>query len=179
MGRGDFVIDNDINCHIMTSYGWMKIATPRLGISKVGGVRYQTGDPPIHGRNLNHTTNCPLSCESSDINPFATGDAYMPQLFHCLQWYAGSERVKVIWWIIRWLFWCSYFQGDLSVYSGLLFDAIYLFGQAIQYATREGKDLSYYKMGIAEFFHTDYKYTAGLCQCDIYSHCPIFHYGYW
>ena len=34
------------------------------------------------------------------INPFATGDAYMRQLFHCLQWYAGSERVKtkmIIW----------------------------------------------------------------------------------
>ena len=28
------------------------------------------------------------------INPFATGDAYMRQLFHCLQWYAGSERVN-------------------------------------------------------------------------------------
>ena len=30
------------------------------------------------------------------INPFATSDAYMRQLFHCLQWYTGSERVKVI-----------------------------------------------------------------------------------
>ena len=28
------------------------------------------------------------------VNPFATGDVYMRQLFHCLQWYAGSERVK-------------------------------------------------------------------------------------
>ena len=28
------------------------------------------------------------------FNPFATGDAYMRQLFHCLQWYAGSERVN-------------------------------------------------------------------------------------
>ena len=28
------------------------------------------------------------------INPFATGDAHMRQHFHCLQWYAGSERVK-------------------------------------------------------------------------------------
>ena len=28
------------------------------------------------------------------LNPFATDDAYMRQLFHCLQWYAGSERVK-------------------------------------------------------------------------------------
>ena len=27
---------------------------------------------------------------------FATGDAYMRQLFHCLQWYAGSERVKAV-----------------------------------------------------------------------------------
>ena len=31
--------------------------------------------------------------QSIGINPFATGDAYMRQLFHCLQWYAGSERV--------------------------------------------------------------------------------------
>ena len=29
------------------------------------------------------------------VNPFATGDSYMRQLFHCLQWYAGSERVKL------------------------------------------------------------------------------------
>ena len=29
------------------------------------------------------------------FNPFATGDAYMRQLFHCLQWYTGSERVKM------------------------------------------------------------------------------------
>ena len=29
------------------------------------------------------------------INPFATTDAYMRQLFHCLQWYAGSERVNM------------------------------------------------------------------------------------
>ena len=28
------------------------------------------------------------------FNPFATGDTYMRQLFHCLQWYAGNERVK-------------------------------------------------------------------------------------
>ena len=28
------------------------------------------------------------------INPFATGDAYMRQLFHCLQRYAGSKRVN-------------------------------------------------------------------------------------
>ena len=32
------------------------------------------------------------------INPFATGDAYMRQLFHCLQWYAGSERVNINYW---------------------------------------------------------------------------------
>ena len=31
-----------------------------------------------------------------DVNRFATGDAYMCQLFHCLQRYAGSERVKLI-----------------------------------------------------------------------------------
>ena len=30
----------------------------------------------------------------SIINPFTTRHAYMHQLFHCLQWYAGSERVK-------------------------------------------------------------------------------------
>ena len=30
------------------------------------------------------------------FNPFATGDAYMPTLFQCLQWYAGSERVKEV-----------------------------------------------------------------------------------
>ena len=29
------------------------------------------------------------------VNPFATGDAYMRQLFHCIQWYAGSKRVKL------------------------------------------------------------------------------------
>ena len=29
------------------------------------------------------------------LNPFATSDAYMRQLFHCLQWYAGSERVNL------------------------------------------------------------------------------------
>ena len=29
------------------------------------------------------------------FNPFATGDAYMRQLFHCLQWYTGSERVNL------------------------------------------------------------------------------------
>ena len=29
-----------------------------------------------------------------ELYPFATSDAYMRQLFHCLQWYAGSERVK-------------------------------------------------------------------------------------
>ena len=29
-----------------------------------------------------------------NINPFATGDAYMRPLFRCLQWYAGSERVN-------------------------------------------------------------------------------------
>ena len=28
------------------------------------------------------------------LNPFATVDVYMRQLFHCLQWYAGSKRVK-------------------------------------------------------------------------------------
>ena len=33
----------------------------------------------------------------NEINPFATADAYMHQYFHCLQWYAGSERVNVIW----------------------------------------------------------------------------------
>ena len=31
-----------------------------------------------------------------EINPFATGDAYMRQLFYCLQWYASSERVNNI-----------------------------------------------------------------------------------
>ena len=30
----------------------------------------------------------------ASINPFATSDAYMRQLFYCLQWYAGSERVN-------------------------------------------------------------------------------------
>ena len=35
-----------------------------------------------------------ISSRSPWVNPFATDDAYMPQLFHCLQWYAGSERVK-------------------------------------------------------------------------------------
>ena len=29
------------------------------------------------------------------MNPFATGDVYMRQLYHCLQWYAGSKRVKL------------------------------------------------------------------------------------
>ena len=29
------------------------------------------------------------------FNPFATGDAYMRQLFNCLQWYAGNETVKM------------------------------------------------------------------------------------
>ena len=28
------------------------------------------------------------------LNPFATTDAYIRQYFHCLQWYAGSERVN-------------------------------------------------------------------------------------
>ena len=28
------------------------------------------------------------------LNPFATGELYMRQLFQCLKWYAGSERVK-------------------------------------------------------------------------------------
>ena len=28
------------------------------------------------------------------FNLFATGDAYMCQLFHCLQGYAGSKKVK-------------------------------------------------------------------------------------
>ena len=28
------------------------------------------------------------------INPFATGVVYIRRLFHCLQWYTGSERVK-------------------------------------------------------------------------------------
>ena len=28
------------------------------------------------------------------INPFTTTDAYVRQHFHCLQWYAGSERVN-------------------------------------------------------------------------------------
>ena len=32
--------------------------------------------------------------QSASFNQFATSDAYMRQLFHCLQWYAGSERVK-------------------------------------------------------------------------------------
>ena len=36
-----------------------------------------------------------MSRESVLFNPFATGDAYMRQLFHSLQWYAGSERVKL------------------------------------------------------------------------------------
>ena len=35
-----------------------------------------------------------ISTLKQQFNPFATGDAYMCQLFHCLQWYAGSERVK-------------------------------------------------------------------------------------
>ena len=35
-----------------------------------------------------------LSSWSPYINPFATRHAYMRQLFHCLQWYAGSERVN-------------------------------------------------------------------------------------
>ena len=30
------------------------------------------------------------------FNSFATSDAYMRQLFHHLQWYAGSERVNVL-----------------------------------------------------------------------------------
>ena len=30
------------------------------------------------------------------FNPFATGDAYMRELFHCLQWYAGNERVNIL-----------------------------------------------------------------------------------
>ena len=25
------------------------------------------------------------------FNPFATGDTYMHQHFHCLQWYAGTK----------------------------------------------------------------------------------------
>ena len=37
-----------------------------------------------------------VSIPQIPINPFTTGDAYMRQLFHCLQWYAGSERVKPI-----------------------------------------------------------------------------------
>ena len=31
---------------------------------------------------------------SSHFNPFATADANMRQYFHCLQWYAGSEKVN-------------------------------------------------------------------------------------
>ena len=30
----------------------------------------------------------------STVNPFATADANMRQYVHCLQWYAGSERVN-------------------------------------------------------------------------------------
>ena len=35
------------------------------------------------------------------FNPFSPGDEYMRQLFHCLQWYAGSEMVnkKVGYWM--------------------------------------------------------------------------------
>ena len=36
MGSGDFA--NAINCHIPISYGWMKIATPRLGIIKASCI---------------------------------------------------------------------------------------------------------------------------------------------
>ena len=42
----------------------------------------------VKGKSL--TARPPLS-----LNPFATGDAYMRQLFHCLQWYACSEIVKL------------------------------------------------------------------------------------
>ena len=31
----------------------------------------------------------------NEFNPFATRHMYMRQLFHCLQWYAGSKRVNV------------------------------------------------------------------------------------
>ena len=42
-----------------------------------------------------HFENTKSNFLCNEINPFAsTGDAYMRQLFHCLQWYAGSERVK-------------------------------------------------------------------------------------
>ena len=36
-----------------------------------------------------------VPCKHLGFNPFATKHAYMRHLFHCLQWYAGSERVKV------------------------------------------------------------------------------------
>ena len=39
-----------------------------------------------------------LSWTKHSFNPLATGDAYMRfmrQPFHCLQWYAGSERVNI------------------------------------------------------------------------------------
>ena len=37
------------------------------------------------------------------FNPFATGDANMRQLFHCLQWYTGTERVNLIIYQTDWL----------------------------------------------------------------------------
>ena len=32
----------------------------------------------------------------NDFNPFATGDAYRCQLFHCLQWYADHVAKGLI-----------------------------------------------------------------------------------
>ena len=49
--------------------------------------------PPTHA-STNPLSHAGLDVGVTDINPFATGDAYMRQLFNCLQWYAGSERVK-------------------------------------------------------------------------------------
>ena len=61
--------------------------------------------------------------QNASINPFATGDVYMRQLFHCLEWYAGSERVK--WKNARGnLEWCH--NGNPKYATVLLLSTIHL-----------------------------------------------------
>ena len=72
--------------------------------SKLGSTVWNTiqnyfgsaGESPAALHRIQSKTKRKNRKEIIKVNPFATGDAHMHQLFHCLQWYAGSERVNVV-----------------------------------------------------------------------------------
>ena len=55
-----------------------------------------------------------------------------------------------------------FYQAEISIHTGMLFDAVYMFGLAVQNISNQKMSISLFKDKITEFFNKNYTYNPGL-----------------